>query len=76
MIIGRRGGEAVKLSSSIIVASPSGVRESVVGIVDVLEFAGPDRSLGGVSRDAVGVTLQSGSLGKSGAFMITTDGSY
>ena len=63
-IIGRRGGEAVELSSGIIVASTSGLREGVVGIIDALKFAGPDRPFGGVGRDAVGVTLQSGSLRK------------
>ena len=48
----------MELSNCIVVATPLGVRERVVGIVDLLKLLGSCSAIGAVDRDAVGVMPQ------------------
>lgn len=45
-------------SCSVVVSSPGRVRESVVGVVDLLEFSGAGCTFGRVGGNTVRVVLQ------------------
>lgn len=57
-VAGRGGAGTEHLALEIVLASPGGVGEGVVGVVDELEFPRSDRSLGRVAGHPIGMRFQ------------------
>jgi len=53
------------VARGVVVAAPAGVREGVVGVVDLLEFLRAAGAFGRVGGDAVGVVAEGLSMGVS-----------